>query len=55
MAGGIGGVPLDSLEPRTKHCQPAMYIGGLAAFELLKQEMLLARDLTMISGEGDIR
>ena len=23
---------------RTKHCQPAMYIGGLAAFELLKKD-----------------
>ncbi|CAK9056011.1 unnamed protein product [Durusdinium trenchii] len=29
--------PEETLE-QTKHCQPAMYIGGLAAFELLKKE-----------------
>ena len=30
---------ISALGPRTKYCQPAMYIGGLAAFELLKKDL----------------
>jgi len=42
--------PEEQLE-QTKHCQPAMYIGGLAAFELLKQENpKVAEDFRAVAG-----